>query len=230
MLRISPETQDAFVSQAMPAFRERVRAALAQKYPHFLPRFPAPVQARIVGNMIGRAQVWGLSWQSSLLAFCEFMIGVAGNFDEQPQITAALQAVQTRGEQILGQMPFLLPHEAWTQAGAGASMLPFFIAPDLIRSPHPTQVAAAIAFVLFDRLPEGSMAPAEAEAGLALAQRLGIDRHPDAGLVLGVCLILYGPDFPDRLAWTKPLVQLGAAPAVVGALRQRVAQDHAKLV
>ena len=89
MLAISETTLRTLETSARPLFARRVQLALAEKYQHFLPRFPEPVQAVIVANMLGRAARWSIHGQRALLAFCELMIAVAEG-EESAAATEAL--------------------------------------------------------------------------------------------------------------------------------------------
>ena len=93
MLDISPEITGVFRERGLPVFCERVRSNLEETYPHFLSGLARSVQSRVVGNMVDRANGWGLRYQDSLYAFCQLMVEVAPNFDELSEIAQAIQAL-----------------------------------------------------------------------------------------------------------------------------------------
>ena len=55
--------------------------------------------------MLGRASRWNISGQRALLAFCEFMIAVAANFDEQQEIQANLQQHEGARDHVVMALP-----------------------------------------------------------------------------------------------------------------------------
>ena len=112
MLAISELTLKTLEASARPLFARRVQIALAEKYLHFLPRFPDGIQTLIVGNMLGRASRWGINGQRALLAFCELMISVAANFDEQPEIRAELEQARGGRDATLLELPDRVSGEA----------------------------------------------------------------------------------------------------------------------
>jgi hypothetical protein len=231
MLAISETTLRTFETTARPLFARRAQAALAEKYPHFLPRFPEPVQASIVANMLGRASLWSINGQRGLLAFCELMIAVAANFDEQPEIRAALEAGQEGRDRAIHALPMQVPDAAWADASANASTLPFYIRPAMIGQPPADQVAAALPIVLHDRAEAASPAAA-VQAAEAACVRLGLGGDADSVLVVAACRAFYGDAVDQkRLAWAPALLGGGLpARAKVNALRLRLALDFARFV
>src|SRR3982750_2591933 len=191
MLAISESTLQTLEASARPLFARRVQAALADKYPHFLPRFPDAVQTVIVGNMLGRASRWSIHGQQALLAFCELMIAVAGNFDEQPEIRAVLEATKGARDHTLIDLPGLVRDDVWAKAASNASTLPFYIRPAMIGQVAAEQVAAALPVVLHDR-PGAADAAAAVQTAQAVAGRLGLADDADSLLVIAACRSFYG--------------------------------------
>ncbi len=229
MLAISPKAQGALEVYARPAFAVRVRKALAAKYPHFLPRFPENLQGVITGNMLGRASLWGLSQQSSLLGFCELMIGVAANFDEEPEIRAALENAPEPKDIALRALPKQVGKAAWTRAERRASKLPFFIPPAMAAAPLPDQTVVALPIVLFDR-PEAQNARAAVGAALGQVGELNLRAFPDAALVVAACRSFWGPGFP-AMSWMSELTARQVSPAVLlAAMRARLAIAFGRFV
>jgi hypothetical protein len=231
MLAISEQTMQTLEASARPLFARRVQAALADKYPHFLPRFPDTVQATIVGNMLGRASRWSIHGQQALLAFSELMIAVAGNFDEQAEIHAVLEATKGARDRTVIELPGLVRDEVWAKASSNAATLPFYIRPALTGKAAAEQVAAALPVVLHDR-PEAADAAAAVQGAQPVAGRLGLADDADSLLVIAACRSFYGEDFDERrLAWAPDLFGAGLTPrAVVNALRLRLALDFARFV
>jgi hypothetical protein len=231
MLSISDATLRTLEVLARPLFARRVQAALAEKYLHFLPRFPEAAQAAIVGNMLGRASRWGIYGQRSLLAFCELMIAVAANFDEQSEIRAVLQGQDGARDQVVTALPDLVSEVGWAEAGRNATTLPFYIRPAMIEAVEAERTVAAIPLVLYDR-PEAASASAAVEAASALAGKVGLADVPDALLVLAACRSFYREAFDEsRLPWQAGVFGAGLPPhAVVNALRLRLALDFARFV
>ena len=227
MLAISPQAQAALEAQARPAFMARVRKALADKYPHVLPRFPQGLQNAITGNMLGRASLWGLSQQSALLGFCELMIQVAANFDEELEIRDALQAAPEPKDFAFRALPKTVAKAAWTRAERRASNLPFFIPPSLVNAPNADQTVAALPIVLFDQ-PEAHNARGAAEAALGQAAELNLKPLPDAGIVVAAARSFWGPGFP-ALSWMVELHAKRTPPSVLlQTLRARLAVEFGR--
>lgn len=229
MLAISPKAQGALEVYARPAFAVRVRKALAAKYPHFLPRFPENLQNVITGNMLGRASLWGLSQQSALLGYCELMIQVAANFDEEPEIRAALEAAPQPRDLALRKLPLNVAKAAWTRAERRASKLPFFIPPALVTQTVPDQTVAALPIVLFDR-PDAQNARAAVGAALPQVAELNLRHLPDAVLVVAACRSFWGPGF-TAMSWMSQLVAKQTPPSVLlAAMRARLAISFGRFV
>jgi hypothetical protein len=231
MLAISELTLKTLEASARPLFARRVQTALAEKYSHFLPRFPEGIQTIIVGNMLGRASRWGINGQRALLAFCELMISVAANFDEQPEIRAELEQARGGRDATLLELPDRISGEAWTDAENNAATLPFYIRPAMADLPELERTAAAIPLVLHDR-PEAAAAAAAAQAAAALAARLQLQGAPDCQLVLAACSSFYGAGFDEgRTPWNAEIFGAGLPQrAIVNALRLRLALDFARFV
>ncbi len=229
MLAISLKAQGALEAYARPAFAARVRKALADKYPHFLPRFPEAMQAVITGNMLGRASLWGLRQQSALLGFCELMIQVAANFDEEPEIRAALDAAPEPKDFALRALPDRVGKAAWTRATQRASNLAFYVPPSLVAATNADQTVAALPIVLFDQ-PELHNARAAAGAALGQAGELNMKHLPDAGIVVAAARSFWGPGF-TALSWMGELQANRTAPGVMlQALRARLAIEFGRFV
>lgn len=229
MLAFSPTAHGALEAYARPAFAARVRTALAAKYPHFLPRFPEKLQDLITGNMLGRAAMWGLSHQSSLLGFCEIMITVAANFDEEPEIRSHLEAAPQPKDFAFRALPKTVPKPAWTRAERRRSNLPFFIPPSFAAQPLPEQTVAALPVVLFDR-PDAQNARAAVSAAAGQPDELDIRHLPDAVLVVAACRSFWGPGF-TAMSWMAELTARRVAPTVMlAAMRARLAIAFGRFV
>ena len=227
MLVVSETAQAALADYARPAFAARLREPLAGRYADILGRFPQHVQAQIVNHMLGRAELWGLKSQRSCLAYCEFMLKIAPNFDEEPDIRGVLQrGVPTRDMAIIS-LPEDASEAAWSRAQLRRSNLPLFIPPELVGAPTLDQTVAALPVVLFDRPPQPS-ARAAVEQALATVQDLGLRALSDAPLVVCVCRAFWGPDFMKQ-AWAQVLLRERFPPELVlSALRLRLAQDYGR--
>ena len=229
MLAISPQAQGALEAYARPAFAVRVRKALAEKYPHFLPRFPETLQDVITGNMLNRAAMWGLRQQSALLAYCELMISVAANFDEEPEIRSVLEQAPEPKDFAIRALPQKVTKMAWTRAERRASNLAFFTPPALITAPVPDQTVAALPIALFDQ-PEVHNARAAVGAALGQAGELDMKHLPDAALVIAACRSFWGPGF-TAMSWMQAVLQRGPSPDMaIAAMRCRLAIDHGRFV
>jgi hypothetical protein len=231
MLAISETTLRTLETTARPLFGRRLQLALAEKYQHFLPRFPDRVQAAIVGNMLGRAARWSIHGQQALLAFCELMIAVAADFDEQPQVRALLDAEKGGRDRVVLDLPGRVGEEAWAEAAGNATTVPFYIGPALIGQAPAEQAAAAIALALHDR-PEAANASAAVQSAAGAAAGLGLGADADSLLVVAACRSFYGEAFDERrLAWAPEIFSSGLpAKAILNALRLRLALDFARFV
>lgn len=230
MLAISQNSLTTLEATQRPLFARRVRAALAMRYQHFLPRFPEAVQLAVVGNMLGRASRWQISGQQGLLAFCEFMIAVAPSFDEQPEIKAALEQQQGARDQLLTALPSKVSAQSWADAEQRAANLPFFVPPRLIGQPETEQTEAALGLVLHDR-PEAAAAAEAVAAASETAARLELGDTADALMVLAACRSFYGDGFERDAPWAAEVFGRPMPPrAVVNALRLRLALDFARFV
>jgi hypothetical protein len=231
MLAISETTLRTMEVTARPLFARRVQLALAEKYQHFLPRFPDHVQVAIVGNMLGRAANWSIHSQQGLLAFCELMIAVAADFDEQPEIRGLLDAEKGGRDRVVLDLPGRVSEAAWAAAASNATTVPFYIRPALIGQAPAEQAAAAIALALHDR-PEAAGASAAVQSAESVAAKLGLGGDADSLLVIAASRSFYGEAFDERrLAWAPDVFNSGLpAKAILNALRLRLALDFARFV
>jgi hypothetical protein len=232
ILSVTDRSLKALERDGRGAFTRRTCAVLEDEYPHFLPRFPEEeVRLAICGNMLGRAAHWGLAQQRALVAFCELMITVAGNFDEAPEIRAILDRAGSPRDRTVVALPQLASAEAWEEAEAAASDLPFFIPPSLISAPLAERTAAAISLALRGR-PEATDPQNAAQAALSLAERLGIGGEEDAPLALAACTSHYGSGFPSRSQpWTLDVFRTGVSPRqAVSLLKLRLSLDFGVFV
>ncbi len=229
MLAISPSAQEALADFARPQFAERIRAPLAKRYVASLGRFPEHVRDLIVDNMLARAYGWKLKNQSSLLAFCEFMLKIAPNFDEEPELRAYLERGSPTRDVALMDMPEKAPAPAWERARSRKSTLPLFIPAELVGAPVLDQTVAALPLVLFDRQ-LAQTARALVEQALPTATQLNMRGLADAPLVVTTCRALFGPEFLNT-DWMRTVQKEHLPPELVlGALRLRLAQDFGRFV
>ena len=228
MLSFSPGAITALRAEARPAFLERVRQRLVATFPHFLPCFPNEAQARITGHMLERAAGWGLTHQSSLWAFCELMVSVAPNFDEEPAIRARLMQHGDALDFILPELGRTMPPHVRHNAQRFGSRMPLFVPHRLVDGAAPARIAAAIMTALHDR-PEAAAAAGAAAQASAEAERLGLTQD-DAPLVVAACLSFWGPAFARRpwaaTLWREPW----SAAERLELLRFRLAASHRRFV
>jgi len=227
MLAISPSAQAALAEMVRPAFAARLREPLVEKYPAILSRFPQHVQARMIGNMLDRARRWRISGQAASLAFCELMLKIAPNFDEEPDLRALLDRGQPTPDRALMTLPDEGPEQAWERARRNRSVLGLFIPPDLVGASPLDQTVAALPLVLFDRPPQPSVRVA-VEQALPTVQTMGLRGLTDAPLVVCVCRAMWGVDFL-RQPWAMVVARERFPPELVlAALRLRLAQDYGR--
>lgn len=228
MLAISPSAQAALAEMARPAFAARLREPLVETYPAILGRFPQHVQARIIANMLDRGRRWRIAGQAPLLAFCELMLKIAPNFDEEPELRALLERGYPTPDRALITLPDEGPEQAWERARRNRSVLGLFIPPELVGAPSLDQTVAALPLVLFDRPPQPSARTA-VEQALPVVQAMGLRGLTDAPLVVCVCRAMWGVDFL-RQPWAMVLERERFPPELVlSALRLRLAQDFGRV-
>lgn len=228
MLSFSPGAITALRAGARPAFLDRVRRRMAATFPHFLPCFPEDVQARITGHMLERAAAWGVTHQASLWAFCELMVSVAPNFDEEPAIHARLSRHRGELDGVLADLGRTMPLHLRRSAQRIGSRMPLFVPHRLVGAPAPARLATAIGTALHDR-PEAAAAPEAAAQAMAEAERLGLEQD-DAPLVVAACRSFWGPAFA-RLRWAEAVWhEPWSATERVELLRFRLAAAHRRFV
>ncbi len=227
MFRISQQAYGALEAQARPAYVERLRVQLAETYPHLLPRFPDELGRRIVANMLGRASAWGLSRQRGFAMWCGWMIAIAPNFDEEPEINRALAALPEPRELGLSRLPSTVSPMAWDRAEAQSSVLPLFVPPMLAQAPMPDQLAAALPIVLFGQ-PEAADPLPLARHAIEQAGAMGLAGLADAPLVIAACLSFWGPQWTS-LPWAEGLrrSRVGGR-ELLAALRCRLALEFGR--
>lgn len=234
MLTISQSALAYYRKDFLGRFLKQITPALAERYPHFLPRFPESVQTEIVRNMVGRGARWGVKDLQALLAFAELMISVAANFDEEPNIRAVLQgAAKQQGrspDEVVVSFTDLVPEAAWESAERGACDLPFFTPSHLLTATLLDRTTAAVPLVLFDATdlqnPRGV-----AMAGAAVAEELHLEGQSDAPLVMVAWRQLYGPKFNDKsmYPWVGDVLEANPR-ACLAMLKFRIALDHGRFV
>jgi len=232
MLTVTASQIDLFQGRAESAFARELREALAEKYVHMLPGFPEEVQDRIVCNMLDRARRWGVSWQSSLAIFAEFMLSIAANFDEQTQIRIALEQAGPGVDSAVKDLPELVPGQAWERAEAAAVDLPYFVPGKLLSASLVEQTAAAIPLILHDF--KGRINALElAQASSGLAASLNLAELRDAPLVLAVCVMFYGREFykPRATLWSDDVFRDHRSPReALAMLKFRIGLDHGRYI
>ncbi len=222
----------AFDAQARAAFIVELRKRLAADFKHMLPSFPASVQDRIVANMAGRAARWGVDWQSSVHVFCELMMSVSGDFDDDADVRDILYHTERDVNEVVKELPYSIPEASWRRIGANALDLPFFTPSELIGAPLVRRVEAAIPIALHD-LAAKSDPSVLARDSCGLAGKLGMADSEDAPLVLAACGLLYGADFhrPKNLAWTGDVFRPeNDGRKKVAMLKLRIGIDHGRYV
>lgn len=219
MLRISPQTSDALADAAWPGFIERLRVAYEAEYPHVLPCFPPDLQFRIVENMAGRAERWGIWRQDAFAIFTELMLAIAPNFDEHPEVISVFSDDDEDINEIVASLDERLADSVWEEIEANASDLPLFIPATHIEAPLEAKVSAAIDIALAG---VALHAPANeiARHAIAEAHQLGLAEETDAALALAAWRAFYRESATDvrRHEWLADLFNQ-ALPA-----RNRVAQ------
>lgn len=229
MLTISPSALEALRVHARPGFTARAHESLAETYPHFLPRFPQAIGLAIVANMLGRASVWGLTSQRAMILWCDWMIVIAPNFDEEPELNYALAHSPEPLDDSILKLTYAADPGAWERAERRRSSLPLFTPPSARALPLPDQIVAAIPLALHDR-PEAADPVGTVVNGMAVAERLGLQDMPDAPLVVAACISFWGSRFAE-LPWARELIEeRWAPPSFVEALRLRLALDHGRFV
>lgn len=211
---------------ARPGFARAVEEHLTEKYPHFLPRFPDAVRAKIVQNMLGRASLWGMSKQRPFNAYCEYMIAIAPNFDEEQEIRARLKADPSQIDDTVANLPSLVSDDAWVRAERNASAVPFFVEPRMLREPLEHQISQALMLIAADVLSprDSGAALAWGRQAVSAYQLSGIQ---DAPLVLAFCFALYGPE----PRWLTDSVGEGwSGRALLELARLRIALDFGRYV
>jgi len=232
MLKINPRQFAVFQGQAERQFVRQVQHALAEKYPHVLPRFPEPIQERIVINMFDRAKRWGIDWQSSLAIFAELMLAIAPNFDEQPEIKEALESDTEQANQIIRTITRRVPDVVWSQAEATTDDLPLFLSADDLTLSLIDQTNSAISLVLWDKVSDIDTRQFAA-SGCQYAAQLGLDDIDDAPLTLIVWRCLYGSGFSNPMvySWVNDIMDKTRRPReIVSMIKFRIALDHGRLV
>lgn len=232
MLKISSQQWAIFERHAVESFAHELREALANKYPYILKRFPNEIQIKILSNMLGRAERWGITWRSSFSIFAELMLSIAPNFDEEPHIRKFLETHRHDMDRAIQGLYQKVPEQAWAAAEIAVEDLPLFVAPQLLNSTNIEQVAAAIPLVLWDHADAMNY---QEIAGTALnyAKTLGLGGIMDAPLAIIAWRFLYGADFRDSNIhpWLDDIFNHQRLPReVVAMLKFRIALDHGRLI
>ncbi len=232
MLRISPASSNALEDAAWPGFIERLREAYEAEYPHVLPCFPPDLQFRIVENMVGRAERWGIWRQDAFAIFTELMMAIAPNFDEHPDISAVLSDDDEDINEIVATLDERIEDSVWEEVEANAADLPLFVPAALIDAPLEVKVAAAIDIALAG-VPLPAPAAEIARRAMAEAYRLGLADETDAPLAVAAWRIFYGDSATDvrRHEWLADLFnQALPARTRVAQLKFQIALDFNRFV
>jgi hypothetical protein len=229
LLTISPSALEALRAHARPGFVARAHESLSETYPHFLPRFPETVGHAIVANMLGRASAWGLTNQQSLILWCDWMIVIAPNFDEEPELNYALAHSPEPLDTSILKLTYAADPGAWERAERRRSSLPLFMPPSARALSLPDQIVASIPLALHDR-PEAADPIGAVINSTAVAQRLGLQDMPDAPLVVAACVSFWGNRFVE-LPWMRELIaDRWAPPSFIEALRLRLSLEHGRYI
>ena len=232
MLTINPQQFEVFEKQAEHQFAQRLQHALAEKYPHTLPRFPDEIQLKIVVNMIERAKRWGIDWRSSLVVFAELMMTIAPNFDEQADIKSVLESNKEQANQIIKSMTEHVPGSAWSQAEAAIEDLPLYLSEQFLNTSRLEQTVRAIPLVLWDKVTDLDIQQYAKDA-CQFANDIGLNDLNDAPIAIVVWRCLYGKDFnnPEINAWVADIINIKRHPRErIAMLKFRIALDHGRMV
>jgi hypothetical protein len=183
-------------------------------------------------NMINRAKSWGITWQSSLVRFAEFMIVIAPNFYEQTDIRDALKSNTKQVNQIMKTITDRVPKAAWAKARATVDDLPLFLSANYLNASLIDQTVSAILLVLWDKVDEIN-AYQYARNAFQYASQLGLNGLNDAPLTLVVWRCLYGPKFnnPKVFSWVNDIINHKHQPRkILAMIKLRIALDHARRV
>ena len=213
-------------------FVGELRVALAKKYPQCLPSFPRTAQEQIVTNMLARAKRWEITGQHAQVAFAEMMLAIAPNFDDHAEFRAVFGARWLDPNRAMLSLDKRISRVAWKEMAASTQSLPLYLSGQHLEAPPLEQTSAAIALAVGDQL-AGTLPDAQAVAARTLAEELGLDGVPDAGLVLAAWKLFYGLRFRDRAAfpWVDDVFDGGRAPReIIAMLKYRISLDHARYV
>ncbi len=232
MLKINPQQFEIFQQQAKCQFAQKLQHALADKYPHILPRFPDEIQLKIVINMIDRAKQWGIDWKSSLVIFAELMISIAPNFDQQTDIKRILESNPAQANQRIKAITESVSDSAWSQAEANSDDLPYFLSSEFLNAPLIDQTASAIPLVLWDKVADIDVYQ-YAISATQYANQLEFKDLNGAPLTIVVWRSLYGSKFndPGVYPWVTDITD-NKRPARerIAMLKFRIALDHGRMV
>jgi hypothetical protein len=229
LLTISSSALEALRVYARPGFIARAHESLSETYPHFLPRFPEEIGLGIVANMLGRASVWGLTSQQSLILWCDWMIVIAPNFDDEPELNYALAHSPEPLDTSILKLTYMADPGAWERAERRRSSLPLFTPPSARSLSLPDQIVASIPLALHDR-PEAADPIGAVLNSTVVAQRLGLQDVLDAPLIVAACISFWGSRFTE-LTWARELIEeRWAPPSFVEALRLRLALEHGRYI
>jgi hypothetical protein len=158
VLQISKRSLAALEQSSLRGFAVRLTANLLEDYPDELGPYPKETRPRIVANMVDRARArWKLQSQEAITSYCELMLSVAPNFDEDPDIQRALRAEPDPDSSIF-QLTNVVHDRVWKHAQAKVACLPLYLPRDLIDAPIEKRVEAAARLLLPDRIPPDALA------------------------------------------------------------------------
>ena len=226
------ESQKAFFdAMAGTEFANQLDAHLSARQPGYLPRFPAQSRKLLVGNMMARAQRYGLTWKSTITLFCDLMQSAAPNFDRHPRIQDALAGGTADPDVRMRSLPARVPAAVWDEIAGQRVDLPLYVAPDLDDRPLEDRVAHALPIVLWDHI-----APAAAHDvalwTMKAAASLGLDGLDDAPLAVAAMQVFYLAASPGKKPdWLADVRDPALPPKVrLELLRLKIALDHGRRV
>jgi hypothetical protein len=232
MLTLRDGQMRALEEVALVPFARQLRPELAARYPHFLPRFPEPIQEAIIDNMLGRARLWGLRNRDSLQTFCQLMIAIGANFDQHPDINWELKRAFPTPDLAVMNLPGRISDTAWKDAEVNATDLPFFIPAHLVSAPLHERTSAALPVALYDFVSVQTAHYAVQQA-MQVASQFGLSGEEDSALIAAAWRGFYGSNFQDRSAhrWLNDVICPGrGSRQILRGLKLKIAIDYGRFI
>lgn len=230
MIIIQESQEEKLREECRRGFIRALTDECSERYARAIGSRPFRARRAIIENCLGRASLYGVTWQSSLAVFAGMMLNVAPNFDRYPRIAELLQMCRPQTDdanRMICSLTTILERRIWDRIIRERDTLPLYTPAQHLNSPLQIQIATALPLVFAGW---GQLHDTKdlAVSGARHARILGMDSRNDGRLLCAAAQVIYGEKFscPAEVSGMEEVLREDNSPKEkCDALRRRIALD-----